>query len=360
VIKVFGLQAIAKVWLRQRSIPLAASSVQVTFLSAMVERSVATAVLLLHLVILGFGASLAFHKRITIGTLVTFENVFWELSYNIGYISQFFPEVMQAAGSIRHMNELFARKPRINDLPEAIALPRLQREIVFDRVSFGYNVEDRHLSNLSFRIPRGSRAAIVGPSGSGKSTILNLILRLYEPVEGSVSVDGYDLREVTRESLHSQIAIVFQESFLFNATIRENIRLGRSGASDADVEAAARAAEIHDFIESLPLGYDTNAGERGSLMSGGQRQRIAIARALIRDPAILLLDEATSALDHATEAAILATLRRAAAGRTVISVTHRLSSAVDADMVLVMAGGELVEAGGHEILRRLWNEPWSR
>jgi ATP-binding cassette, subfamily B, bacterial len=360
VIKVFGLQAIAKVWLRRRSIPLAASSVQVNFLSAMVERSVATAVLLLHLVILGFGAWLAFHKRITIGTLVTFENVFWELSYNIGYISQFFPEVMQAAGSIRHMNELFAEKPRINDAPDAIALPRLQREIVFDRVSFGYNGTDRHLSKVSFRIPRGSRAAIVGPSGSGKSTILNLILRLYEPVEGSVCVDGYDLRKVTRESLLSQIAIVFQESFLFHTTIRENIRLGRADASDADVEAAARAAEIHDFIESLPLGYDTNAGERGSLMSGGQRQRIAIARALVRDPAILLLDEATSALDHATEAAILATLRRVAAGRTVITVTHRLSSAVDADIVLVMGGGELVEAGGHEILRRLWNEPWSR
>jgi len=360
VIKVFGLQNIAKVWLRRRSVPLAASSVQVNFLSAMVERSVATAVLLLHLVILGFGAWLAFHKRITIGTLVTFENVFWELSYNIGYVSQFFPEVIQAAGSIRHMDELFAQKPRINDAPDAIALPRLQRYIVFDRVSFGYNGTDRHLSNLSFRIPRGARTAIVGPSGSGKSTILNLILRLYEPVEGSVCIDGYDLRRVTRESLLSQIAMVFQESFLFHATIRENIRLGKPGASDAEVEAAARAAEIHDFIESLPLGYDTNAGERGSLMSGGQRQRIAIARALVRDPAILLLDEATSALDHATEAAILATLRRAAAGRTVISVTHRLSSAVDADMVLVMAGGELVELGGHEILRRLWNEPWSR
>jgi ATP-binding cassette, subfamily B, bacterial len=360
VIKVFGLQAIAKVWLRRRSIPLAASSVQVNFLSSMVERSVTTAVLLLHLVILGFGAWLAFHKRITIGTLVTFENVFWELSYNIGYISQFFPEVMQAAGSIRHMNELFAEQPRISDAPDAIVLPRLHRELVFDRVSFGYNGTDRHLSNLSFRIPRGSRAAIVGPSGSGKSTILNLILRLYEPVEGSVCVDGYDLRKVTRESLRSQIAIVFQESFLFHTTIRENIRLGKTDASDADVEAAAKAAEIHDFIESLPLGYDTDAGERGSLMSGGQRQRIAIARALVRDPAILLLDEATSALDHATEGAILATLRRAAAGRTVISVTHRLSSAVDADIVLVMARGELVEAGGHEILQRLWNEPWSR
>jgi ATP-binding cassette, subfamily B, bacterial len=359
VIKVFGLQAIAKVWLRQRSIPLAATSARVNFLSAMVERSVSTAVLLLHLVILGFGAWLAFHKRITIGTLVTFENVFWELSYNIGYISQFFPEVMQAAGSIRHMNELFAETPRINDAADAMALPRLQREIVFDHVSFGYNGgADRHLNDVSFRIPRGSRTAIVGPSGSGKSTILNLILRLYEPVKGSVTIDGYDLRKVTRESLLSQIAIVFQESFLFNTTIRENIRLGRPDASDGDVEAAARAAEIHDFIEALPQGYDTNAGERGSQMSGGQRQRIAIARAIIRDPAILLLDEATAALDHATETAILATLRRAAAGRTVILVTHRLSSAADADMVLVMEGGELVETGGQELLQRLWSKPW--
>jgi ATP-binding cassette subfamily B protein len=358
VIKVFGLQAIARAWLWQRSIPLATTSEHVNFLSAMVERSVSTAVLLLHLIILGFGAWLAFHQRISIGTLVTFESVFWELSYNISYLSQFFPEVMQAAGSIRHMNELFAEKPFINDATDAVDLPRLHREIVFSHVSFGYTEGDRHLNDISFRIPRGTRAAIVGPSGSGKSTILNLILRLYEPVRGSVKIDGYDLRNVTRESLLSQIAIVFQESFLFNTTIRENIRLGRLDATDEDVEAAAKAAEIHDFIESLPQGYDTNAGERGGLMSGGQRQRIAIARAIIRDPAILLLDEATSALDHATESAILATLRRAAAGRTVISVTHRLSSAVDADMVLVMGGGELVETGGHEVLQRLWSEPW--
>jgi ATP-binding cassette, subfamily B, bacterial len=358
VIKVFGLHSIAKVWLRKRSVPLAAVSLRVNFLSAMAERSVTTAVLLLHLVILGFGAWLAFHKRITIGTLVTFENVFWELSYSIGYISQFFPEVMQAAGSVHHMNELFAEKPRINDAPGAVALARLQHEIVFDHVSFGYTSDERHLSDLSLRIPRGSRAAIVGASGSGKSTILNLILRLYEPVEGSVKIDGHDLRTVTRESLLSQIAIVFQDSFLFNTTILENIRLGKPDANDAEVEAAAKAAEIHDFIESLPLGYDTIAGERGSLMSGGQRQRIAIARAVIRDPAILLLDEATSALDQATEAAILATLRRAGEGRTVIFVTHRLSSAADADIVLVMERGHLVEAGGNEVLRRLWSEPW--
>jgi len=211
-------------------------------------------------------------------------------------------------------------------------------------VSFGYTASETHLKDLSFRIPRGARMAIVGPSGSGKSTILNLLLRLYDPDEGSIEIDGRDLRNGTRDSLRSQTAIVFQESFLFNTTMRENIRLGRPDATDAEVEAAARSAEIHDFIEGLPLGYETNAGERGSQMSGGQRQRMAIARALVRDPAILLLDEATSALDPATEAAILTTLRRASAGRTVIFVTHRLRLAEDADVILALEGGELTGA----------------
>ncbi len=344
LVKVFALQSISKAWLRRRSVPLAQTSARVNFLSAMVERSVSTAVLLLHLIILGFGAWLAFEKRITIGTLITFENVFWELSYNIGYVSQFLPEVMQAAGGIRHMRELFEETASIEDAPNAVALPRFHHEIAFQRVSFGYTAGASHLNKVSFRIPQGARVAIIGPSGSGKSTILNLLLRLYDPSEGSLTIDGFDLRRVTRDSLRSQFGVVFQDSFLFNATIRENIRLGRRDATDSEVEAAARAAEIHDFIAALPLGYETIAGERGGLMSGGQRQRIAIARAIVRDPAILLLDEATSALDPATEAAILATLRRAAAGRTVIFVTHRRGAAADADLVLSLKDGKLVSA----------------
>jgi ATP-binding cassette subfamily B protein len=344
VVKVFALQSISKTWLRRRSLPLAQTSVRVNFLASMVERSVSTAVLLLHLIILAYGAWLAFHKSITIGTLITFEGVFWDLSYNIGYLSQFFPDVMQAAGTIQHVKELLDETPDIADRPDATPLPRLQNDIVFDHVSFGYTASETHLKDLSFRIPRGARMAIVGPSGSGKSTILNLLLRLYDPDEGSIEIDGRDLRNGTRDSLRSQTAIVFQESFLFNTTMRENIRLGRPDATDAEVEAAARSAEIHDFIEGLPLGYETNAGERGSQMSGGQRQRMAIARALVRDPAILLLDEATSALDPATEAAILTTLRRASAGRTVIFVTHRLRLAEDADVILALEGGELTGA----------------
>jgi len=341
VVKAFGLREIAQAWFRHCSIPLARASVRVNFLTAMTERSVSMVVLLLHLLILGFGAWLAFGKRISIGTLVTFESVFWELSYNIGYISQFLPDVMEAAGAIQHMNVLLEQRPLIEDRPGATALPRPQREIAFEDVTFSYTGEQAGLRNVSFRIPCGSKVGIVGPSGSGKSTVLNLILGLYDPTRGRVTIDGRDVREVARDSLCAQIGVVFQESFLFNTSIRENIRLGRPDAADADVESAARSAEIHDFIESLPHGYDTIAGERGNLMSGGQRQRIAIARAIIRDPAILLLDEATSALDPPTETAILATLNRLAAGRTMIFATHRLAAMAEADILFVLVDGRL-------------------
>lgn len=353
VVKAFGLREIAQVWFRRRSIPLARTSVQVNFLTAMAERSVSMAVLLLHLLIVGFGAWLAFGKRISIGTLVTFESVFWELSYNIGYIGEFLPDVLEAAGGIQHINDLLDQRPLIADRPGATALPRLQREIALEDVTFSYaggqstdRAQDQaQLKNVTLRIPCGSKIGVVGPSGSGKSTVLNLILGLYDPTAGRVTVDGRDVREVTRESLYAQIGVVFQESFLFNASIRENIRLGKLDATDAEVEAAARSAEIHDFIQSLPRGYDTVAGERGGLMSGGQRQRIAIARAIIRDPAILVLDEATSALDPATESAILATLNRLAVGRTMIFATHRLAAMVEASLLFVLVEGRLDAEG---------------
>ncbi len=347
VIRAFGLRGIAHIWFRRRTVPLAETSARVNFLAAMAERSVTIAVLLLHLLILGLGAWLAFGKRITIGTLVTFESVFWELSYNIGFIGEFLPRVMESAGAIQHMNELLEEEAGIEDKPGAPDLPRMAREISFNNVSFSYTGDRPQLKKLNLRIPRGAKVGIVGPSGSGKSTVLSLILRLYDPTQGRVAIDGCDLRDVTRHSLGDQIGVVFQESFLFNSSIRENIRLGKPGATDTEVEAAARAAEIHDFIQSLPQGYDTNAGDRGAMMSGGQRQRIAIARAIIRNPAILILDEATSALDPATENAILATLDRLAAGRTMIFATHRAACLQHADTVFELKTGSVaaVERG---------------
>jgi ATP-binding cassette subfamily B protein len=219
------------------------------------------------------------------------------------------------------------------------------------------------LDNLSLKLNVGKTIAIVGPSGSGKSTLLNLILRLYVPDEGRVTIDGVDIRRVTRESLRRSMAVVFQENMLFNMSIRENIRLGKEGATDEEVEQAARKAEIHRYIMSLPQKYDTSVGERGDTLSGGQRQRIAIARAIVRNPSILLLDEATSALDQTTEAAINRTLLKVAKGRTMIFSTHRLTSVVDMDEIIVISGGKAIERGSHAkllaangVYRKLWDD----
>ncbi len=187
----------------------------------------------------------------------------------------------------------------------------------------------------------------MGPSGSGKSTLLNLILRLYVPNEGRVTIDGVDIRKVTRDSLRKSMAVVFQENMLFNMSIRENIRLGKDGATDAEVEDAAKKAEIHRYIMTLPQKYNTVVGERGDTLSGGQRQRIAIARAIVRNPSVLLLDEATSALDQTTEAAINRTLLKVAKGRTMIFSTHRLTSVVDMDEIIVISNGKAIERGPH-------------
>ena len=189
--------------------------------------------------------------------------------------------------------------------PGRSACPGSSREIRLDHATFAYTAGHNALDDVSLSIPAGSHVAIVGPSGCGKSTLINLLLRLYDPTEGSVLVDGHDVRDVSQASLREQIGSVFQDSVLFDTTVRENIRLGLLGASDADVEAAAAAAEVHQEIAALPNGYDTLVGERGARLSGGQRQRVALARALLRKPAVLVLDEATSALDPQTEATMI-------------------------------------------------------
>jgi len=295
---------------------------------------------------------------------VTFESAFWEVSYNIAHLMHFIPVSIQSAAAVRHMQELLDEPTRGADRPGAPDLPRITNDITFDRVSFKYEgSETPVLDSLSLKLSVGKRIAIVGPSGSGKSTLLNLILRLYVPDEGRVTIDGVDIRRVTRESLRSSMAVVFQENMLFNMSIRENIRLGKEGATDDEVEEAARKAEIHRYIMSLPQKYDTSVGERGDTLSGGQRQRIAIARAIIRNPSVLLLDEATSALDQTTEAAINRTLLKVAKGRTMIWSTHRLTSVVEMDEIIVISGGKAIERGSHtELLarngayRKLWDD----
>ena len=364
VIKAFSLQRRAFGWFRLRNDDTRSKIASATFLSTMVERTVTIAVLLLHLVVLAIGAYLATKGQITIGTFVTFESAFWEVSYNIAHVMQFIPLSIQSAAAVRHIQELLDEPTRGGDRPGAPDMPRITNDITFEHVTFRYQGALKPvLDNLSLKLKVGKSIAIVGPSGSGKSTLLNMILGLYEPEEGRVAIDGVDIRKVTRQSLRRSMAVVFQENMLFNMSIRENIRLGKEGASDAEVVAAARRAEIHRYIMSLPQKYDTAVGERGDTLSGGQRQRIAIARAIIRNPSVLLLDEATSALDQTTEAAINRTLLKIAKGRTMIWSTHRLTSVVDMDEIVVVSAGRVIERGSHaELLagngayRKLWDD----
>ena len=364
VVKAFSLQRRTMGWFTLRNKDAQRKIAAATFLSTMVERSVTISVLLLHLVVLAIGAYLATKGQITVGTFVTFESAFWEVSYNIAHLMHFIPVSISSAAAVRHMQEMLDEPTRGTDKMNAPALPRITNDITFDRVTFKYEGATQPvLDNLSLKIKVGKTIAIVGPSGSGKSTLLNLILRLYVPDDGRLTIDGVDIRKVTRESLRASMAVVFQENMLFNMSIRENIRLGKENATDEDVEEAAKNAEIHSYIMSLPDGYDTSVGERGDTLSGGQRQRIAIARAIVRNPSVLLLDEATSALDQTTEAAINKTLLTLAQGRTMIFSTHRLTSVVEMDEIIVISGGRAIERGSHaELLalggtyRSLWDD----
>ena len=364
VVKAFSLQRRTLGWFTMRNDEARRKFASAAFLSTMVERTVTISVLLLHLVVLAIGAYLATKGQITIGTFVTFESAFWEVSYNIAHVMHFIPVSIQSAAAVRHVQEMLDEPTRGADRPGAPDLPRITHDITFDRVSFQYEGSlTPVLDNLSLKLDVGKSIAIVGPSGSGKSTLLNLILRLYVPDEGRVTIDGVDIRRVTLESLRRSMAVVFQENMLFNMSIRENIRLGKQGATDEEVVAAARKAEIHRHIVSLPQKYDTPVGERGDTLSGGQRQRIAIARAIIRNPSVLLLDEATSALDQTTEAAINRTLLKVAKGRTMIWSTHRLASVVEMDEIIVLSGGQVIERGSHAklvaangVYRRLWDD----
>jgi len=257
--------------------------------------------------------------------------------------------VQRALGAAERVFELIDQKPKIVDAPGALAVGRLTGEVEFNDVSFRYD-NDYVLKHVSLRARRGEVVALVGPSGGGKSTLVSLILRFYDPSQGAILVDGHDIRSLTLKSLLQQVALVDQETVLFNDTIANNIRYGKTDASDADVERAARAAFAHGFILELPEDYQTNIGDRGLRLSGGQRQRICIARAILKDAPILILDEATSALDTESEQMVQAALNNLMANRTTFVIAHRLSTIVHADTILVLEKGEIGEKGNHEAL----------
>lgn len=354
-----GAQPIVKAFSLRQSIvstfdvqaeKVAGMATRFNFLSYTSERSPNIGMLLFNVGLISGGSYLAFSGSMSIGSLVAFNALFITVSTAVMGLTAVTPSLLQATGGMQRIRELLEEKPTVVEKPDAKVLPTLMSGIRFENVSFGYTPEQHNLRNVGMNLPAGSRIAFVGHSGCGKSTNLNLIMRFYDPQAGRVTFDGIDLRDAKLDSLYEQIGIVFQESFLFNASIRENIRLGKTGASDAEVEAAARAAELHSIIMQMPEGYDTVVGERGGRLSGGQRQRVAIARALVRNPSLVILDEATAALDPATEAAINETLERVSIGRTVISVTHRLQSVVNFDHIFVFKNGRVIEQGTHEIL----------
>ena len=256
-------------------------------------------------------------------------------------------EIKQSMIDMEKMFALLGQNREIADAPGAQPLIHHGGAVRFDNVRFGYDTDREILHGVSFEIPAGKTVAVVGPSGSGKSTLARLMFRFYDVNGGSISIDGQDIRRVTQQSLRQSIGIVPQDTVLFNDTVEYNIAYGRTGASRVDVEGAAKAAHIHNFIASTPKGYDTMVGERGLKLSGGEKQRVAIARTLLKNPPVMIFDEATSALDSANERAIQAELQSAARNKTALVIAHRLSTVVDAHQILVMELGRILERGTH-------------
>lgn len=301
-------------------------------------------------IILWYGGNSVINGSITAGSLVAFLTYAVNISNPIKRLSRVIGNIQKALAAAQRVFDVLDLPEVIKNAPDAKVLPKVKGDVRFNDVSFAYNENEEVLSHVSFEVKPGEMIAFVGPSGAGKSTVASLLPRFYDATNGSITIDGQDIRKVTLDSLREQVGIVPQETVLFNGSVYDNILYGRLDATREEVEAAAKAANAHDFIMQLPNGYETMLGDRGMNISGGQRQRISIARAILKNPQILILDEATSALDTESERVVQEALDRLMVGRTSFVIAHRLSTIKNADKIMVLEKGQLIEQGNHDEL----------
>ena len=301
-------------------------------------------------IVLGVGALMVVKGEMSLGTLVAFLSYttsFYEPINRLTEVDNIFQEAIAAGERIF---EILDQTTEVGDAPDAVALPTIQGKLVFDEVTFRYGTGNKVLHEIKFEMAPGEMVALVGPSGAGKTSIANLICRFYDPNQGRITIDGNDLRRIQLSSLRQQVAVVLQDSFLFNNSVVENLLYGKPDADHEKIIEAAKAANAHEFIMQLPEGYDTEIGERGVKLSGGQKQRLALARAILADPRILILDEATSSVDAEAEYLIQQALERVLKNRTSLVIAHRLSTVRNADKIIVLDQGRIVETGKHDEL----------